>query len=169
MKSFCLFLGFVFSILVFSSCTKKNLLHEYFTNDSVSMWDMPIMELQIIDNDSLYFERNISFIFHKDFTCEVFNLGINDKRYALQIGPEVNYTNKCMKWEILNDSTITMNCVDTFVVKIINRDTVYLFDTLGVKKHEMYRVFKPWNINQESVKFRNSLIDSGEYLDNIVY
>lgn len=75
MKSYLLFLGFVFSILVFFSCAKKNVLREYLTNDSISMWDMPIMELQVIDNDSLYFERTISFMFHKDLTCEVFNLG----------------------------------------------------------------------------------------------
>lgn len=168
MKSFWLFLGFVFSFIVFSSCTKKNVLREYLTNDSVSMWDMPIMELQVIDNDSSYFERTISFMFHKDLTCEVFNLGMKD-RHSRRIGPKVNVTGKCNRWEILNDSVIKMNCDETFVVKIINRDTVYLFDTLGVKKHEIYRVSKPWKIDQESVEIRDKLIESGEYLSPYLY
>ena len=168
MKFFLLFLGFIFSLLLFSSCHKKKILHEYLTNDSVSMWDMPIMELQVIDDDSSYFERTISFLFYKDLTCDVFNLGMRD-RHARRIGPKVNVTGKCNKWEMLNDSVIKMNCVDSFVVKIINRDTLYLFDALGVKKHEMYRVSKPWNINEESVEIRDKLIESGEYLSSYLY
>lgn len=94
--------------------------------------------------------------------------GMKD-RHARRIGPKVNVTGKCNRWEMLNDSVIKMNCDETFVVKIINRDTVYLFDTLGVKKHEMYRVFKPWEINQESVEIRDKLIESGEYLSPYLY
>lgn len=169
MKSFWLFLGFVFSILVFSSCAKKNVLREYLTNDSISMWDMKIntlIELRDTSYNHSYFK---SYLFKEDFNCQVFSKLIWDERVAEIIGPKPNILGLCDKWEILNDSTIKVNCVDTFVVKIINRDTIYLFDTLGVKKHEMYRVSKPWNINEESVEIRDKLIESGDYSGNIVY
>lgn len=169
MKSYLLFLGFIFSLLLFSSCHKKKILHEYLTNDSVSMWDMKIntlIELKDTSYNHSYFK---SYLFDEEFNCQVFRNLIWGERIAQVIGPQSNILGLCDKWEILNDSTIKMNCDETFVVKIINRDTLYLFDTLGVKKHEMYRVSKPWNINQESVNIRDKLIESGEYLDNRSY
>ena len=53
-------------------------------------------------------------------------------------------------------------CKEVFVIKKINKDTVYLYDLEGFKAHEMYRVSPPWNINQESVRIRDNKVDSGE-------
>jgi len=164
-NSFIIFLLFI----LFSSCkNKKNEILEYLSDNDSSMWNMVVKEKHIYDNDTLSFERTISFLFRSDYTCEVYNLGPL-RRHALRIGPKPNVTGLCNKWEILNDSTIKLNCKDIFVVKMISKDTLYLLDTLGVKKHEMYRVSQPWNIDEKSVKIRDKLIESGEYLSPYIY
>lgn len=160
----------LFLILLLISCnTEEKKTIEYLSEDSLSMWDMPIKEMQVVDNDTIYYGRTISFLFHNDFICEVFNLGLKKERYAIQIGPKVNYTGKCMRWKIINDSTIQLNCKDVYILKPQSRDTLFLFDVSGIKVQEMYRVAKPWNINQNSLKIRNELIENEEYLDNKIY
>lgn len=143
-------------------------LVNFLTNDSVSMWDIPINEMQVIDNDTTYFERRISYLFYKNYICEVYKLGPK-QRHAVRIGPKTNVTQMCNQWKILNDSTIRMNCKDIFVIRVVNRDTLYLIDTLRQKKHEMYRISQPWNINKESVEIRDKLIKNEEYLNPYIY
>src|SRR5690554_2424548 len=156
-------------LIFFISCEKENEIKNFLTNGSSSMWDMPIIEKRMIgEQDSIIIQRSIGLLFHEDYKCERFNVG-KTKRTALRIGPKVNVTGLCNKWKILNDSTIKLNCKDIFVVKMISKDTLYLLDTLGVKKHEMYRVSQPWNIDEKSVKIRDKLIESEEYLSPYIY
>lgn len=162
-------LSILLVLIFFASCGKEYEIKNFLTNGSSSMWDMPIIEKRMMgERDSIIIRRSIGLLFYKDYKCERFNVG-EANRTALRIGPEVNITGLCNKWEILNDSTIRINCKDIFIVKIISKDTLYLFDTLGVKKHEMYRVKQPWNINEASVKIRDKLIESGEYLSPYLY
>lgn len=158
-----------FFIFLFTSCNRNNQIFDTLTNDSSSMWDMKIVEKRKVgEHDSISINRHVSYLFHKNFVCEVFNVGPTD-RIALKIGPKINVTGLCNKWEIVNDSIIKLNCKKLFIVKIIDKDTLYLFDTLGVKKHELYRVKKPWNINKESVNVRDKLIENNEYLSPYIY
>ena len=162
------FLIFILFFLLLSCDKSEKKLVEYLTQNNRSMWDMPINEMQVIDNDTTYFERRNSYLFYENYICEVYKLGPK-QRHAVRIGPKTNVTQMCNKWEILNDSTIKLNCKDIFVVKMISKDTLYLLDTLGVKKHEMYRVSQPWNIDEKSVKIRDKLIESEEYLSPYIY
>jgi hypothetical protein len=162
------FLIFILFFLLLSCDKSEKKLVEYLTQNNKSMWDMPINEMQVIDNDTTYFERRISYLFDKNYICEVYKLGPK-QRHAVRIGPKINVTQMCNKWEILNDSTIRMNCKDIFVIRVVNRDTLYLIDTLRQKKHEMYRISEPWNINKESVEIRDKLIENEEYLNPYIY
>src|SRR5690606_34146918 len=151
------------------SCDKsEKKLVEYLTQNNRSMWDMPINEMQVIDNDTTYFERRNSYLFYENYICEVYKLGPK-QRHAVRIGPKPNVTGLCNKWEILNDSTIKMNCKNIYTLKMIDRDTLYLINLSGKKEYEMYRVYEPWYIDMESVNIRDSLIQSGEYLSPYIY
>lgn len=157
--------------LCFYSCKKhkENKLHIYLINDSLSMWDVTMKTLINFDDTTYYHHYFRSYLFKDDFICEGYaKTKIGDRLLSIW-GPEPNYAGLCNKWEILNDSTVKLNCRDVFVVRIISRDTVHLIDTLGVKQHEMYRVKPPWNIDEESVEIRDKQVESGEYLDKRIY
>lgn len=158
-------------LLCFYSCKKhrESTLHTYLTNDSLSMWDITTRD-SIMLNDSLhYYEYTKSISFDISGQSNRYDILVNKKRRIQIIGPKLNYAGLCNKWEILNDSTVKLNCRDVFVIKIISRDTLHLIDTLGVKQHKMYRVQPPWNIDEESIKTRDNQLESGEYLDRRVY
>lgn len=157
---------FFLVIFFFSSCNKENKLKKILTDDDKSLWDIPYDELYVnLNNDSIILQKTLSLLFYKDFTCERFNLGPIG-RVAVMIGPEINYLELCNKWRIINDSTIEVNCKDIYIIKVINNDTLHLFDKNGIKKHEMYRVQKNWNIHEESVKIRDRLIKNKDYIGN---
>jgi len=157
--------------ILLTSCgkTKKEELREYLTNDSISMWDITMKRLTVLSDTTYYHRYFRSYLIQDDFVCEAFAKTRNGIRYIDFLGPKPNLRGLCNKWEILNDSTVKLNCRDVFVVRIISRDTVHLIDTLGVKQHEMYRVQPPWNIDEESVKIRDKRVESGEYLDKRIY
>lgn len=90
-------------------------------------------------------------------------------RHMKVLGPEPGYADLCNKWEVLNDSTVKLNCKNVFVVRIISKDTLHLIDVSGIKKHGMYRVQQSWNIDEETLKFRDEQVKSGEYLDKRTY
>lgn len=160
-----LFLVFLFSC----KQNKKDVLITYLTNDSVGMWDI-VTERKVELKDTSYihfYYRSISF--SSDFTCERYAKTIWNERIIDYLGPIPNYLGLCNKWEIINDSIIKLNCKDVFVFKLINKDTLYLFDTLQIKKHEMYRVNNNWNIDKGSLNIKKEKIRRGHYLDDIVY
>lgn len=154
--------------ILLTSCTKskKEELRVYLTNDSISMWDITMKRLTVLSDTTYYHHYFRSYLIQDDFVCESFAKTRNGIRYIDFLGPKTNFKGLCNKWEILNDSTVKLNCRDVFVVRIISRDTVHLIDTLGVKQHEMYRVQPPWNIDEESVKIRDKEVESGKYLEN---
>lgn len=157
--------------LLFISCepNKTTKLNTYLTNDSISMWDIT-MERYVELKDTSYIHRYFrSISFSSDFNCERYAKTIYNDRMIDFLGPEPNYLGLCNKWEILNDSIVKLNCRDIFEIKIINKDTLFLLDSLGIKKHEMYRVKVPWNIDKELIQIRNEKVESGEYLDKKVY
>lgn len=159
-------------LLIFPiSCdvSKKEELFDYLTNGKVSMWDITAKNYIKLRDTAYYREYIRSISFDVNYNCERYMKVICCDRIIDILGPKPNYRGLCNKWEILNDSTVKLNCKDVFVVKIISRDTVHLIDTLGIKQHEMYRVKPPWNIDKESVLNKNKEIESGEYLDNRIY
>ena len=149
--------------------TKEDELFTYLTNDSISMWDITMKRLTVLSDTTYYHHYFRSYLFQDDFICESFAKTKNGIRLIDFLGPEPNLRGLCNKWEILNDSTVKLNCKNIFVIRKISRDTLHLIDTLGVKQHEMYRVQPPWNIDEESVKIRDKQVESGEYLDKRVY
>ena len=164
-----LFIYFIL-LFIFNSCKNVNKdAIDILTGDSVYLWDI-ITKDSIKLKDSLhYYEYTKSISFDVNGQSNRYDILVNRNRRIQIIGPKVNATGLCNKWEILNDSTIKLNCRDVFVVKVISRDTVHLIDTLGVKQHEMYRVHPPWNIDEESVSFWKEQIKSGKYLDKRIY
>ena len=165
---------FIICILIslfFLSCekNKEKELFAYLTNDSISMWDITMKRLTVLSDTTYYHHYFRSYLIQDDFVCEGYAKTKIGERLLSIWGSEPNYAGLCNKWEILNDSTIKLNCRDVFVVRIISRDTVHLIDILGVKQHEMYRVQPPWNIDEESVKIRDKQVESGKYLDKRVY
>lgn len=163
------FLLMFFLLLLSCKHSKENKLSEYFTNDTISMWDMKMVSLQQLRDTTYYHNYFRSYLFQKDFICENYAKTNSGIRLIEILGSKPNYAGLCNKWEILNDSTIKLNCKNIFVVRIISKDTVHLIDTLGIKQHEMYRVEPPWNIDEESVRIRDKQIKTGEYLDNNIY
>src|SRR5690606_19555723 len=158
-------------IFLFIACqpNKSEEMRTYLTNDSISMWDIT-MERHVQLRDTSYIHRYFrSISFSSDFICERYVKTIYNDRMIDFLGPEPNYIGLCNKWEILNDSIVKLNCRDIFAIKIINKDTLFLFDSLGIKKHEMYRVKTFWNIDKERIKIRDKKIENGEYLDKKVY
>jgi len=163
-----LYLG-LFLLLTNCDFIKKPTLVEYLSNDSIQMWDITMYNY-IELRDTSYFHKFLrSISFDKNFQCEQYARIICCERIIDVLGPKPNHFGLCNKWELLNDSTVKLNCKDVLVVKIINRDTVHLIDTLGIKQHEMYRVSPPWNVDKESVLIKNKKIENGEYLENISY
>src|SRR5690606_10445309 len=154
--------------ILLTSCTKskKEELKAYLTNDSISMWDITMKRLAVLSDTTYYHHYFRSISFGGNFECNQYAYTIYGDRIIDFLGPKPNYLGLCNKWEILNDSTVKLNCRDVFVVRIISRDTVHLIDTLGVKQHEMYRVQPPWNIDEETVKIRDKEVKSGKYLEN---
>lgn len=170
-------LNFLINIILFITCLfllscsfdKKRNLSSYLTNDSISMWDMKMNRLIKLKDTTYQHYYYKSFLFNKNLVCERYSKTKTGERLIDIIGPKPNYLGLCNRWEILNDSIIKLNCTDTFVIKIISEDTLYLFDRFGVKQHEMYRVDLPWNIDEESVKIHNEQIENEKYLDNKIY
>ena len=156
----------VFLFFLFGCSEKKKDIEIILTNDSISMWDIrrcDKVEINGVAYPHCYME---SISFNINGICELYKKRILNDRKIIILGPKPNYLGLCNKWEILNDSTIKLNCRDVFVVKVISRDTLHLIDTLGIKQHEMYRVQPPWNIDEESVKLRDKEVKSGKYLEN---
>lgn len=155
--------------LVLMGCKKeKRDIEILLTNDSISLWDIRIYYKTESNGITIYDDFLESISFNTNGLCELYKNMIYKKRKIEILGPKPNYLGLCNKWEIINDSTIKINCRDTFVVRIISRDTIHFYDTLGVKKHELYRVPPPWNIDEESVKRRDREVESGAYLiDNM--
>lgn len=163
--SILILLGFLFSC----KKNKQDILINYFTNDSISMWDI-VTERKVELKDTSYihlYYRSISF--SSDFICERYAKTISNDRMIDYLGPIPNYLGLCNKWEFINDSIIKLNCKDVFIFKIINKDTLYLFDSLQIKKHEMYRVNSNWNIDKDLLNIKKEKIRSGHYLNDIVY
>ena len=149
--------------------TKEDELFSYLTNDSISMWDITMKRLTVLRDTTYYHHYFRSISFDKNFECNQYGYTIYGARIMDVLGPKPNYLGLCNKWEILNDSTVKLNCKNIFVIRKISRDTLHLIDTLGVKQHEMYRVQPPWNISEKSIKRRDREVESGEYLDKRVY
>ncbi len=163
-------IGLLLLVCLMMGCKKeKEGILIYLTNDTISMWNMKISRLVILDDTTYYHHYFRSISFGENFECNQYAYTVYGDRIIDFLGPKPNYLGLCNKWEILNDSTVKLNCRDVFVIKIISRDTLHLIDTLGVKQHEMYRVQPPWNIDEESVKIRDKQVESGEYLDKRVY
>lgn len=152
-----------------SKLTNKEKLLNYLTNDSISMWDITMKRLAVLSDTSYYHNYFRSISFRKNFECDQYAKTIWGDRHMEVLGPEPGYADLCNKWEILNDSTVKLNCKNVFVVRIISKDTLHLIDVSGIKKHEMYRVQQPWNIDEETVKFIDKQVKSGEYLDKRTY
>ncbi|QMI84724.1 hypothetical protein H1R17_06275 [Flavobacterium sp. xlx-214] len=159
----------IFFCLISCNKTKKEELKQYLTNDSMAMWDITMKNFVELKDTSYYHHYYKSYLIYSNFVCDKFAKSRDGNRFIEFLGPKPNLIGLCNQWEIKNDSTIILNCKDVFVVKIINRDTLYLFDTLGIKKHEMYRDKTPWNIDEESVLIKNKQVESGEYLDPYIY
>ena len=157
---------FIISFIFFGCKKEKKEIFIYLTNDTISMWNMRMSRLVILDDTTYHHHYFRSISFCENYECNQYAYTIYGDRIIDFLGPKPNYLGLCNKWEILNDSTIKLNCRDVFVVKVISRDTLHLIDTLGIKQHEMYRVQPPWNIDEESVKLRDKEVKSGKYLEN---
>ena len=149
--------------------TKEDELFSYLTNDSISMWNITMKRLAVLRDTTYYHHYFRSISFDKNFECNQYAYTIYGDRIMDVLGPKPNYSGLCNKWEILNDSTVKLNCKNIFLIRKVSRDTLHLIDTLGVKQHEMYRVQPPWNISEKSIKRRDREVESGKYLDNRVY
>lgn len=141
---------FIFLLLI-SSCkkTKQEELITILTNDSMSMWNVTMQTYIELKDTTYYHDYYKSLMFTKDLICEQYSLLYSGKRDISIIGSTSYSMGYCNKWEILNDSTIKIMCTEVFVIKKINKDTVYLYDLDGFKAHEMYRVSPPWNISMD--------------------
>lgn len=151
-------------LLFIISCKKEQKVFSILTNNSVSMWDMSYYE-EVNFNDTLYIKkRTRSISFHSNFDCFTYGKWRTGERTIDIIGPQKNYLGLCSKWELINDSVISLNCKDTVVVRIINKDSIELVDKFGTIKFYLKRVQKPWNIDNESLKRRQQEVKTGEYI-----
>jgi len=159
----------VLLLLVFFSCQNEKRVFTILTNDSVSLWDISFYEEANI-NDSLYLrKRTKSISFHTNFDCFTYVKWRTGERTIDVIGPQKNYLGLCSKWELINDSIIFLNCKNKFTVRIINRDSIDLVDSLGIVKFHLKRVQKPWNIDENSLKRREREVKTGEYIKQPIY
>jgi|SRR5690606_16583290 len=161
-----IFLGLLF--LVFFSCKKEKRVFTILTNDSVALWDITFYE-ESYKNDSIYLKRTRSISFHNNFDCFTYSKLRTGERIIDVIGPKKNYLGLCSKWELINDSIIFLNCKNKFTVRIINRDSIDLVDSLGIVKFHLKRVQKPWNIDENSLKRREREVKTGEYIKQPIY
>lgn len=150
--------------LTFFSCKKEVSLFTLLTNNSTSLWDISFYE-ELSIGDSVYLhKRTRSISFHSNLDCFTYSKLRTGERTIDIIGPKKNYLGLCSKWKLINDSVIFLNCKDTFIVRIINKDSIDLIDSLGIIKYHLKRVQKPWDIDEESLKRREQEIKTGEYI-----
>lgn len=162
---------FSFILVSFFNCNenKNSTLIKLLTNDSISLWDKKIYDSIYSDDGYYYYNRFESISFDINYDCELYYKTIDDNRIIKILGPMINKDGLCNKWEIINDTTIKLNCNEIFIVEIINRDTLILYDQNYIKKHELYRVIEDWNIDKESLIKKNEAIESEDYLSPIVW
>src|SRR5690606_29188112 len=115
------FIIFILISLFLFSCkkNKEKELFIYLTDDSISMWDITMKTVIKFDDTTYYHHYFRSYLFKDDFICEGYAKTKIGERLLSIWGPEPNYAGLCNKWEILNDSTVKLNCRDVFVVKVI--------------------------------------------------
>ena len=95
--SILILLGFLFSC----KQNKQDKLINYFTNDSISMWDI-VTERKVELKDTSYIHLYYSSIsFSSDFTCERYAKTISNDRMIDYLGPKPNYLGLCNKWEFI--------------------------------------------------------------------
>lgn len=137
--------------LSFFSCKKENKVFTILTSNSVSLWDISFYEELYIDDSVYLHKRTRSISFHSNFDCFTYTKWRTGERTIDIIGSKKNYLGLCSKWELINDSLIFLNCKNKFTVRIINRDSINLIDSLGIVKYQLKRVRKPWRIDKESL------------------
>lgn len=156
---------FLFIICIsFSSCKKEKEVFTILTDNSASLWDISFYEEASIGDSTYLFQRTRSISFHNNYDCFTYTKWRTGERTIDIIGPQKNYLGLCSRWELINDSLIFLNCKNKFTVRIINRDSLDLIDSLGNVKFQMKRIQKPWNIDKESLKRREQEVKTGEYI-----
>jgi len=156
---------FLFIICIsFFSCKKKEKVFTILTDNSTSLWDISFYEEAYIDDSTYLFQRTRSISFHNNFDCFTYTKWRTGERTIDIIGPKKNYLGLCSKWELINDSLIFLNSENKFTVRIINKDSVDLIDSLGNVKFQLKRVKKTWNIDKKSLKRREQEVKTGEYI-----
>lgn len=134
-----------------SSCSDikvKDKVSEFLINrDNAELWDC------YYTNSFTGKVNKISYLFYKDGRCELYNIGVGNKKRLAQ------YSDRPY-WRMINDSVIEMLCYERYNIVSFGDDSIVMkkTDDPGINlMYTFYRVKEDWKLDGASIKRRDSL------------
>lgn len=146
------------TIIVFIFSCKENYHSDFksnLTNDSIEMWNsyLPMTG----ENE------NISFSFNSDGNAEIYGIDIYGNRKIHAYDSIPNDYGICNRWELINDSTLTIMCNSEYRILSYEKDSIRLKKLNNPGKDKirvLYKVKGNWNIDKERLLWRDSIIEA---------